>query len=107
MHGSYQKSCSLGTDTCGSSNELKDLHLCPIMSECEWVVVVVIVWQLVLQLPMQSIHTTTNVVSTSPAHGEVLSIHSYVIKFVSELWQVGNFLWVLRFPLPLKLTAKI
>jgi hypothetical protein len=26
-------------------------------------------------------------------------------KFVSDLWQVGGFLWVLRFPPPIKLTA--
>ena len=30
--------------------------------------------------------------------GEVYSIHHYGIKFVSNLWQVGGFLWVLRFP---------
>jgi hypothetical protein len=27
--------------------------------------------------------------------------------FVSDLWQVGGFLWVLRFPPPIKLTAMI
>jgi hypothetical protein len=26
-----------------------------------------------------------------------------VIKFVSDLWQVGGFLWVLQFPPPIKL----
>ena len=31
----------------------------------------------------------------------------YVIKFVSDLRQVGGFLWVLRFPLSIKLTATI
>ena len=34
-------------------------------------------------------------------------IQHYVIKFVSDLWQVGGFLWVLRFPQPIKLTATI
>ena len=29
----------------------------------------------------------------------------YVIKFVSDLRQFGGFLWVLRFPQPIKLTA--
>jgi hypothetical protein len=39
--------------------------------------------------------------------GEVYSIQHYVIKFVSDLWQVGGFLWVLQFPPPIKLTATI
>jgi hypothetical protein len=39
--------------------------------------------------------------------GEVYSIQRYVIKFVSELRQVGGFLWVLRFHPPIKLTAMI
>ena len=38
-------------------------------------------------------------------HGEVYLIQPYVIKFVSDLWQVGGYLWVLQFPPPLKLTA--
>jgi hypothetical protein len=40
---------------------------------------------------------TTKVVSSNPVHGEVYSIHHYVIKFVSDLRQVGGFLQVLRF----------
>jgi hypothetical protein len=32
-------------------------------------------------------------------------IQHYVIKFVSDLRQVGGFIWVLRFPPPIKLTA--
>ena len=39
--------------------------------------------------------------------GEVYSIQHHVIKFVSELRQVGGFLRVLRFPPPIKLTATI
>jgi hypothetical protein len=35
----------------------------------------------------------TNIVSLNPTHGEVYSIQHYVIKFVSDLWQVGGFLW--------------
>ena len=42
-----------------------------------------------------------------PAHGKMYSIQHYVIKFVSDLRQVGGFLWVLRFPPPIKLTATI
>ena len=49
---------------------------------------------------MQSVPITTNVVSSNPVHDEV-------IKFVSDLRQVGCFLRVLRFPPPIKLTATI
>ena len=36
--------------------------------------------------------------------GEVYSIQHYVIKFVSDLQQICGFLWILRFPPPIKLT---
>jgi hypothetical protein len=45
--------------------------------------------------------------SSNPVQGEVYSIKHYVIKFVSYLRQVGGFLWVLRFPPPIKQTATI
>ena len=32
-------------------------------------------------------------------------VQHYVIKFVSDLRKVGEFLWILRFPPPIKLTA--
>jgi hypothetical protein len=54
--------------------------------------VVVIVWQLDLQLPMQSVPITTNVVRSDPTHDEVYSIQHYVITFVGNLQQVGSFL---------------
>ena len=57
--------------------------------------------------PWQSVSFTTNVVSSNPAHDVVYSIQHYVIKFVSDLWQVGGLLRVIRFPPPIKLTAKI
>ena len=41
---------------------------------------------------MQSVLITTKVASSNPAHGEVHSIQNYVIKFVSDLWQVSGFL---------------
>jgi hypothetical protein len=50
---------------------------------------------------------TTKVVSLNPAHGKVYSMQHYVIKFVSDLRQVSGFLWVLRFPPPIKLTLTI
>ena len=52
-------------------------------------VMTVIVWKLDLQLPVQSV---PKVVSSNPVHGEVYSIQHYVIKFVSDLRQVGGFL---------------
>jgi hypothetical protein len=66
-----------------------------------------IIWQLDLPLPMQSVPIITNVVSSNPAHGEVYSIQHYVIKFVSDLQQFGGFLCVLWFPPPIKLTATV
>ena len=56
---------------------------------------------------MQSVHITTNVVSSNPVYGEVYSTQHYVIKFVSDLRQVSGFLRVLQFPPPIKLTAMI
>ena len=52
---------------------------------------------------------TTKVVSLNPADGEVYNymIQHYLIKFVSNLWQVGGFLRVLRFPPPIKRTATV
>ena len=69
--------------------------------------VVVIVWQLDIQLPVQSVHITTKVVSLNLGHGEVYSIQHYVIKFVSDLRHVGGFLRILLFAPPIKLTATI
>jgi hypothetical protein len=69
-------------------------------------VMVVIAW-FELQLPIQSVLITTKVLSLNPAHGKVYSIQYYVIKFVSDLRQVGCFLWALQFPPPIKLTTTI
>jgi len=68
--------------------------------------VVVIVWWLDLQLPVPPLHITSKVSSNS-VHGEVYSLQHYVIKFVSDLRQVGGFLWVLLFPPPIEQTATI
>ena len=54
-----------------------------------------------------SVPITTKVMSSNAAHGEVYSIQHYVIKFASDLQQGGGFLQVIRFPLPVKLTAMI
>ena len=67
-------------------------------------VVVVIVWQLDLQVPVQLLLITTKIVSSNPVHDEMYSIQHYVIQFVSDLRQVGCFLGVPRFHPPIKLT---
>jgi hypothetical protein len=54
---------------------------------------------------MQSVPLTTKFASSNLVHCEVYSIQHYVIKFVSDLWQVCGFLWVLRFLPPIKLTT--
>jgi hypothetical protein len=55
-----------------------------------------------LHLPVESVPLTTKFVSSNPVHVNVYSIQQhYVIKFVSD------FLRVLRFPPPIKLTATI
>ena len=54
-------------------------------------VMAVIVWQLDLQIPAQSVPITTKVVISNPVHGEVYLIQHNVIKFVSDLQQVGGF----------------
>ena len=63
-----------------------------------------IVWQMDLQLPVQSVSITTRVVSSNHIHGDVYSLQHYSIKFVSYLRQVNGFL---RFPPSIKLTATI
>jgi hypothetical protein len=49
------------------------------------------------------IKSTNQVLSSNSVHGEVYAIQHYVIKYVSDLWQIVGFLWVLRFPPPIKL----
>ena len=51
-------------------------------------VMVVNVWQLHVQLPVQSVAMTTEVASSNLAHGEVYSIYIYVIQFVTDLRQI-------------------
>ena len=51
-----------------------------------------------MQLPVQSVHIPINVVSSNPTNGDVYSIRHSVIKFVSDLRQVCDFLQLLRFP---------
>ena len=52
--------------------------------------------------PYTIVPITTKVVSSHPVHHV---IQHHVIKFANDLQQGGGFLRVLRFPLPIKLTA--
>ena len=70
-------------------------------------VVVVNVWQLDLQLPVQLVPITTKAVSLNPVHDKVYSIQYYVIKFVSDLRKIVGFLRVFQFPPQIILTATI
>ena len=63
--------------------------------------------RMVVGFTVQSVPITTKVVSLNPVHGEVYLIQRYVLKFVSDLRQVGGFLQVLWFPPPIKLTTTI
>jgi hypothetical protein len=51
-------------------------------------------YNLDLQLHVQSVYITTNVVSSNPVRGKVYSMQHYVKEFVSDLRQVGGFLWL-------------
>ena len=53
---------------------------------------IVIVYWLDLQLPVQSVTITTKVVSWNRVDGDMFSMQHYVIKFVSDLRHVGGFL---------------
>jgi hypothetical protein len=45
------------------------------------VLMVVIVWELDLPLPIQSVHVTIKDESSNPIHGEVYSIQNFVIVY--------------------------
>jgi hypothetical protein len=45
-----------------------------------------------LQLPVQSVHITTKVVSSNPVHVEVYLIQHNAITFINDLQQVSGFL---------------
>ena len=62
---------------------------------------------MVVGFTMQRVPIATEVVSSNPAQTRCTQIQYYVIKFVSDLRQVGGFLWVLWFPPPITLAATI
>jgi hypothetical protein len=51
---------------------------------------VMIAWQLDLQLHVQSAPKATNIANSNPVHGEVYSIQHSVITFFRDLQQVGG-----------------
>jgi hypothetical protein len=53
----------------------------------------------ILSLENVTLHCTLNILQQL-----LMSRDRIVIKFVTDLWQVGSFLWVLRFPPSIKLT---
>jgi hypothetical protein len=59
-----------------------------------------------LQLPVQSVPITTNVLSSNPTHGEVYLIQHYVIN-LSVTCDRSVVFFECRFPPPIKLTATI
>ena len=60
-----------------------------------------------VQLPVQFVPITTKFVSSNPIHIKVYALQHYVMKFVSDLRQVGGCLWVLHFSPLIKLSAMI
>ena len=50
---------------------------------------IVVVWQLDLQLAVQSVHNTTHIVSSIPVDGEVYTTQHYVIKFISHFRRIN------------------
>ena len=69
------------------SNNVKARFVSNISDECV-LNMIVIVWQLDIQLHMRLAPITNNVVSSNHAHGEAYSIQHYVIKLVSGLLRV-------------------
>ena len=57
---------------------------------------VVIVWSLDLQLHVHSVSIHSNVVSSNAAQARCTRYNNTVVKFVSDLQQVGDFLLVLH-----------
>ena len=59
---------------------------------------------MIILLPMQSVHVYHYCVLE---YRSGQGVQHYVIKFVSDLRQVGGFIRVLRLPPPIKLTSTI
>ena len=66
-----------------------------------------IVLQLDLQLPMQSVPIITDVVSSNPDRVEVYPIQHYVIQYYSVLRQIGGLFRVPQFTPQIMLTVTI
>ena len=66
-----------------------------------------IIYVIIECFPSSALISFAPFMNLNPSHCEVYSIEHYVINYISELWQVGGFFRVLRFPPPIKLTATI
>ena len=73
----------------------------------EGAVVVVIVCYVNLLLSVLSVPITTTLVKSNIAHGEVYSIHLYVINFTSDMLQVDGFRWRYFYPVYVLLLSKL
>ena len=62
------------SSSCSNWGTLRVAHCLNLENSRNWVGVVVVVWQLDLQLPLQSVHTIANVGSSNPAHNMEYSI---------------------------------
>jgi len=62
------------------------------------------VWQRAVVLKIYLCNHCLSSLSLNPAHVEMYLIHHYLIKFASDLQQVGGFL---MFAPPIKLTATV
>ena len=62
---------------------------------------------IVVGLTTNPVISVTMIMSQNSGHGEVYSIQEYVIKLVSDMPQLGSFLWILRIPPSIKLIAGI
>ena len=56
---------------------------------------------------MQSVSITTKILNLNSVHGEVYSIKHYVIKFLSDLRQVGAWFSPLNFLTTIKVVSKL
>jgi len=87
------KTCLNKTDlTVPSTKCLCNMNLCKPNTRLNWINYLV-----PKGFCLDRFYCTTKVVSSNPTHGELYSIQHYVIKFVSNLWQVSGFLRTLWF----------
>ena len=65
----------------------------------------IMIKQIIIDMFKHTLFHDFTIVSLNPT--QVYLIPQYMVEFVGDLQQISGFLWVLRFPLPIKLTAMI